>query len=66
MSDALYDVVRVNDETGIVSVIATGKTEKDAEAVFKLAVFRQGCDEAFFAEVPAGIYREGDTWRGQA
>ena len=39
-------------------------TEKNAEAVVNMAVMRKGVESEFFSEVPAGKYKEGDTWKG--
>ena len=63
MSEELYDVVAVDRETSKVRFMAQGKTERNAEAVLKMAVMRRGLDEEFFAEVPAGKYKEGDLWK---
>ena len=53
MSDheALFDVVAVNIKTGAERVIASGKTEQNAEAIVKIAVMRRGVEEEFFKTV---------------
>lgn len=63
MSDQLFDVVAVNIETGIVRMMAEGKTQPNAEAVVKMAIMRRGLDEEFYAEVPAGSHKEGDNYK---
>lgn len=65
MSDQLYDVLGVNIETGLVRFMATGKTERNAEAIETMAVTRRGCDEEFFVTVTAGEYKEGYKWKGR-
>jgi hypothetical protein len=43
-----------------VRVIATGKSERNAEAIVDMAVMRRGVDHHFFKTAPAGKYRDGD------
>lgn len=52
MSDELFDVVAVNLTTGAERTIATGKTEKNAEAIVSMAVTRRGVEVEFFKTVP--------------
>lgn len=69
VKERLYDVVAVDLETSKVRFMAQGKTEKNAEAVVNMAVMRmvrRGVESEFFSEVPAGKYKEGDTWKGTA
>jgi hypothetical protein len=61
---AMYDVVAVSVESNAVRLMATNKDRKNAEAIVNMAVMRRGVDEEFFAEVPAGLYAEGDQWEG--
>lgn len=60
--EKLFDVVAVNHDTQQVRFLDTGKTERNAEAIEKMAIARRGLDEEFYAVVPAGTYKEGDTW----
>lgn len=62
MSAPLFDVVAVGIDSNVVRLLDTGKTKENAEAIVKLAVMRRGVNEEFFAEVPAGKYRDGDQW----
>jgi hypothetical protein len=48
----LFDVVAVNLKTKAERTIASGKTERDAEAVVTMAVMRRGCATEFFKAVP--------------
>ena len=61
----LYDVVAVNLETKAVRFMAEKQDQRNAEAVVYLAVMRRGVDTEFYAEVPAGMYQDGDTWHGK-
>ena len=61
----LYDVLAVHLTTNAVRILATGKTEANAEAYIKLAVMRRGVAMEFFVEVPENSYREGTQWQGQ-
>lgn len=62
--EKLYDVIAVGLTSGKVRLIAEGKTKRNAEAIVSMAVMRRGVEEEFFAEVEAGIYKEGDIWKG--
>ena len=64
MTTQLYDVVAVNMRTGTVRMMAENKALEDAEAVVEMAVYRRGVTEEFCSEVPTGMYREGDIWKG--
>lgn len=59
----LYDAVAVNIETRVVRLFGQNKTLANAEAISRMAIMRRGCDEDFYAEVPAGTYKEGDKWK---
>ncbi len=61
----LYDAIAVNLQTNKVRLFDTGKRLPDAEAISAMAVMRQGVDEEFYAEVPTGMYKDEDTWRGK-
>jgi len=61
----MFDVVAVNFHTGVVRLMAENKSERNADAVVKMAVMRRGVDEEFFSEVPHGKYRDGDKWGGK-
>ena len=60
----LFDVVAVNMDTNKVRLMAESKSERNAEAIVMMAVGRRGVEEEFFAEVPHGKYKAGDTWAG--
>ena len=59
-----YDVVAIDLTTNEVRLIEQGATLPNAEAIVAMAVMRRGCDEEFFAEVPAGKYVGGERWNG--
>lgn len=59
-----YDVLAVNIKTRLVRLIASGKDSPKAEAIVEMAVMRRGLDEEFFTQVLAGMYRDGDSWKG--
>lgn len=61
----LFDVVAVNINSSKVRLMADGKTKDNALALVWIAVARRGVNEEFFAEVPAGKYKEGDVWKGR-
>lgn len=65
MSEELYDVVAVNIETRKVRLIGRNKALSNAEAIVEMAVYKRGCDEEFYTEVPARIYKEGDIYKPQ-
>lgn len=58
----LYDVVAVSIATSKVRLIASGKGERAADAIVSMAAMRRGVSEEFYTEVPAGKYRDGDTY----
>jgi hypothetical protein len=49
-----FDVIAVNIKTGATRVIATKRTERNAETDVNLAIMRRGVTEEFFKIVPAG------------
>lgn len=58
-----FDVVEVAiAQPNTVRVIATGKTKANAEATSAMAVWRRGVEDHFFAEVPAGKFKDGDNY----
>lgn len=57
------DVIVVNMCTNKVRLLAENKSERNAESIILMAVQRLGCDTEFFADAPAGAYKDGDTWR---
>lgn len=65
-TETLYDVVAVNHKTGKVALMAEGKTERNAEAIERMAIMRRGLKTDFYATVPAGLYKEGDKYSGGA
>ncbi len=48
----LFDVVAVNIKTRARRRLATDKTERDAEAIIKMAVLRLGVEEEFYMAIP--------------
>ena len=62
MSEHLWDAIAVNIETSKVRIFGAGESKTNAEAISEMAVMRRGCDEEFYTEVPAGTYKEGDTY----
>lgn len=58
----LYDVIAVNLTTHKIRMFGENKTLDNAEAIVAMAVMRRGVDEEFYKEVPAGKYKEGDTY----
>ena len=59
-----FDVVAVNITTSKVRLLAEDKTERNAEAIELMAISRNGVETEFFATVPHGRYKEGDTYEG--
>lgn len=59
----MFDVVAVTIETGKVRLLAENKSERNAEAIVMMAVARRGVDKEFYTEVPAGKYKDGDTYQ---
>lgn len=51
-AEALFDVIAVNIETGAERFLDTAKTERNAEAIVRMAVMRRGCDEEFYTIKP--------------
>lgn len=64
-TDGRYDVVGVTIIGGTVRIMDRDKTERTADAVMRMAVYRRGVEEEFFAVVPAGAYTDGDVWQGK-
>lgn len=60
MSD--FDVVQVNFATKAVTLMATNKSERNAEAIIDMAVMRRGIEEGYFTLAPAGRFKDGDTY----
>lgn len=58
----MYDVIAVDMCTHKVRMLGENKTLSNADAIEMMAIDRLGCDEEFFARVPAGKYKEGDEW----
>ncbi len=60
-----YDVVAVSLDDSSVIWVDENQTLPNAEAVVAMAVMRQGCEDRFFAPVPAGKYKQGDKYTGK-
>lgn len=50
----LFDVVAVSLKTHEHRLIASAKTEENAEAIIAMAIARRGLDDEFFKTVPHG------------
>lgn len=63
MSKREIDVLAVSIDDS--KVLWTYRTvgEKNAEAVIKMAVIRQGVEGRFYTTAPAGAYETGDIYR---
>lgn len=48
----LYNVIAVDIKTGEERIIAENKSEKNADAIIKMAVVRRGVGKEFFKAVP--------------
>lgn len=63
MADDLLDVLEVQlAPPHKVRVIDTEKTERNAEAIVKMAVMRRGVECSFFTTAPARKFRDGDSY----
>lgn len=65
--EARYDVVAVGllpENRSMVRIVDKDLSDMNAEATIRMAVYRRGVDDEFFAKVSAGKYQEGDTWSG--
>lgn len=58
----MFDVFEVDIATRKVRAMGTEKTERNAEAIERMAIMRRGNDSNFFVTVPAGLYADGDTF----
>ena len=47
----MFDVVAVNIDTGKERLLAENKTERNADAIVKMAIIRRGFEEEFFKTV---------------
>ena len=63
MPEKLFDVIAVNQKTRKIQFMAGAKTERNAEAIEKMAIMRRGLEEDFYLIVPEGTYKDGDTYR---
>jgi hypothetical protein len=59
----MFDVIAVNIETNEIRLIAENKSDRNAEAIENMAVLRRGVKHEFFATVPHGKYKNGDSWQ---
>jgi trimethylamine:corrinoid methyltransferase-like protein len=50
----LFDVFAINIKTGKKRLMATNKTEDNAEAFINMAICRRGVEEEFYKAFPAG------------
>ena len=57
-----FDVWSVDIETGKCELLMAGnKDARNAEAVVSMAVMRRGCETHFYATVPHGSHKSGDS-----
>lgn len=66
MTNKTFDVIAVGIADRKVRLIAQDKTERNADAIVMMAVSRRGVEDEFFTEVPAGQYKDGDTYAPSA
>lgn len=60
----MFDVIAVSlEKPPTVRVLDRGLTQEDADATVRFAVIRRGVEKEFFAKVPAGKYKDGDTYK---
>ena len=64
MSNDLRDVLAVNLETFAVRLLATRRTPRDGDAIINMTVMRRGVGAEFFTTATAGLYVDGDIWKG--
>lgn len=58
----LLDVIEVEiAKPHRVRVIASNKTEANAEAIVNMAIMRRGVEAHFFTTCPTGKYQDGDV-----
>lgn len=57
-----FDVVQVNHATKAVTIMATNKSERNADAIIDMAVMRRGIEEGYYTTTPAGRFQDGDTF----
>lgn len=62
-SGQLFDVLEVNIHTLEVTLMAEGKTKKNADAIERFAVHRRMTDSNFFVTVPAGSFSNCDKYQ---
>ena len=59
----MFDVIEVSIDSGkVLGFMTEYKTEKNAEAVVQMAVYRRGVENSFYAVVETGKYKIGDTY----
>lgn len=59
----MFDVLAVQlNGLPTVRIMAQNKTERNAETIIEMCVFRRGVDEEFFVTTPAGSHKDGDLW----
>jgi hypothetical protein len=59
----MHDVIQVSIESGVVlGFMGQNKTEKNAEAIMQMAVYRLGVEDSFYVVVDSGKYKIGDTY----
>lgn len=54
------DVVAINDRTDLVIWVDGPYDERNAEAVIKMAIMRQGVADRFFVTAPHGVNKAGE------
>jgi hypothetical protein len=60
----MYAVVAVALEGQEVLWVEEPKTAPNADAIIRMAIMRQGCEDRFFGTASVGQYKAGDKWTG--
>lgn len=64
MSKPMFDVAAISIKESTVIWVDGPKTARNAEAVIRMAIMRQGVEDRFFAACQPGQYKDGDKWEG--
>ena len=62
---SLFDVVAIDCKTDTVRVLAKRKPGYMAEQEVDRLCRVKGLDKEFFSQVPAGLYKDGERWKGR-
>jgi len=65
--EKLYDVLEVSIRTSkVLGLMGERKTERNAEAIERMAVMRRGLKTSIYVTVPTGSKKVGDTYGARA